>query len=84
MTAIAKKLDAKLKRLSPEKARQVETLVSELLDLVGQPVVAAKPANGRRISRRADPLFADKAVYRGNSPADLAVDHDHYLYDSEA
>lgn len=80
MTAIARKLDAKLKRLSPEKARQVEILVGELLDLVGQPGVPARPANGRRISRRADPMFADKAVYRGASPADLAVNHDHHLY----
>ena len=27
-----------------------------------------------------DPLFADDAVFRGDSPADLAKNHDSYLY----
>lgn len=27
-----------------------------------------------------DPLFADKAVYTGDAPADLSADHDRYLY----
>ncbi len=30
-----------------------------------------------------DPLFADKAVFSGESPADLAVDHDRYLYGAD-
>jgi hypothetical protein len=33
------------------------------------------------ISRRAeDPLFANLAVFRGDAPADLAQNHDEYLY----
>jgi predicted DNA-binding protein len=28
-----------------------------------------------------DPLFADEAVFSGESPSDLAKNHDHYLYD---
>ncbi len=27
-----------------------------------------------------DPLFADDAVFDGDAPADLAVNHDEYLY----
>lgn len=30
-----------------------------------------------------DPLFADSAVYEGDTPADLASDHDGYLYGSD-
>ena len=29
----------------------------------------------------ADPLFADEAVWSGRAPADLAANHDRYLYD---
>jgi len=32
------------------------------------------------VSRDADPLFADHAVYKGRAPADLAAEHDAYLY----
>ena len=28
-----------------------------------------------------DPLFADRVVYQGETPADLARRHDDYLYD---
>ncbi len=31
-------------------------------------------------SARQDPFFADKAVYRGKAPRDLAKNHDKYLY----
>ncbi len=31
--------------------------------------------------RERDPLFADEAVFSGESPNDLAKNHDHYLYD---
>jgi hypothetical protein len=33
-----------------------------------------------RADPKADPLFADRAVYRGSAPTDLSVDHDAYLY----
>jgi len=31
-------------------------------------------------SRADDPLFADKTVFRGDGPADVAAKHDEYLY----
>ena len=34
-------------------------------------------------SRVSDPLFADKRVFSGETPADLAENHDHYLYEME-
>lgn len=30
-----------------------------------------------------DCFFSDKAVYQGDSPADLSVDHDAYLYGNQ-
>ena len=30
--------------------------------------------------RTDDPLFSDTAVHRDNGPADLALNHDNYLY----
>lgn len=35
-------------------------------------------------SRAEDPLFADRAVYEGEAPSDLAARHDDYLYDEPA
>ena len=34
---------------------------------------------GRSMSQK-DPLFADKAVFRGSAPRDLSKNHDRYLY----
>jgi hypothetical protein len=31
--------------------------------------------------RAADPLFADTAVFLGDTPPDLSLHHDRYLYD---
>jgi hypothetical protein len=33
--------------------------------------------------RTADPLFADKEVFSGEAPTDLARNHDHYLYETK-
>ncbi len=33
--------------------------------------------------RTDDPLFKDEAVYKGNTPKDLAERHDEYLYGDE-
>lgn len=30
-----------------------------------------------------DPLFTDSAVFTGNTPSDLAANHDHYLYETD-
>lgn len=34
--------------------------------------------------RTDDPLFKDEAVYKGETPKDLAERHDEYLYEEEA
>ncbi len=34
-------------------------------------------------TRANDPLFADRAVFEGDTPADLAANHDQYLYESD-
>jgi hypothetical protein len=34
-------------------------------------------------NRTSDPLFADKRVFSGESPADLSVNHDYYLHEAE-
>ena len=34
--------------------------------------------------READPLFADRAVFTEETPADLSTDHDRYLYGEDA
>jgi len=34
-------------------------------------------------SRASDPLFADKGVFEGDAPADLAQNHDRYLYEAD-
>ena len=35
-------------------------------------------------TRAEDSLFADRAVYEGDAPANLAAEHDEYLYDDSA
>jgi hypothetical protein len=34
--------------------------------------------------RATDPLFADKEVFVGDAPSDLAENHDRYLYEGDA
>ena len=41
---------------------------------------ALEPTDGEPSSDTTDPLFADDAVFRGQTPADLAESHDDYLY----
>ena len=38
-------------------------------------------SEGKRRERKADPLFADTAVFQGKGPKDLSVNHDKYLYE---
>jgi len=40
--------------------------------------LALESTEGNRLED--DPLFADDAVYQGKTPADLAKNHDTYLY----
>jgi hypothetical protein len=34
-------------------------------------------------NRAVDPLFADKQIYTGDAPFDLAENHDRYLYEGD-
>ena len=36
-----------------------------------------------KLSRSDDPLFSDKAVFDGEGPDDVALNHDRYLYEDE-
>ena len=36
-----------------------------------------------KMGRDDDPLLCDDAVFRDEAPADLAAEHDRYLYDGE-
>lgn len=41
---------------------------------------ALKNPNFQQSGRGEDPFFADDAVFRGDAPDDLALNHDEYLY----
>ena len=41
---------------------------------------ALEPTDGEPSIDTTDPLFADDAVYSGETPSDLAESHDDYLY----
>ena len=47
-------------------------------ELIRQSLEAALRGNVGEVHE--DPLFTDKAVYRGPVPANLSVDHDDFLY----
>jgi predicted DNA-binding protein len=41
---------------------------------------ALEPTDGEPAADTTDPLFADDAVFSGETPSDLAESHDDYLY----
>ena len=51
-------------------------------ELIRQSLEAALRGNAGEV--RDDPLFRDRAVWDGPTPANLAADHDEYLYGEEA
>ena len=79
MTAIAKRLDEKLKHWRSPTARKVEKLVADLIALADR---ETQPGQLRHKSKswKRDSFFADKRVFRGKTPKDLAANHDRYLY----
>ena len=81
MTAIAKQLDAKLKSWRSPTALKVEKLVAEIIDRADRENRPTKSTR-KRLSRNGDTFLADKKVFRGKTPANLAANHDHYLYGS--
>jgi hypothetical protein len=80
MIAIAKHLDAKLRVWRSPTAHKVERLVADIIALADREVPAAKTAR-RSAARSRDAFFADKKVFPGRTPKDLAANHDRYLYD---
>ena len=79
MTAIAKKLDAKLKLWRSSTAEKVEALVSHLIAQADRETPPTKPPR-KPSARRDDAFLADKKVFRGATPKDRAANHDRYLY----
>lgn len=66
-------LPAELKHRAEQAAHAEEISLGELLRTSLEAYLQQR--HGR------DPLFADEAVFHGETPADLAHDHDRYLYD---
>ncbi len=79
MTAIAKQLDAKMKVWRTPTARKVEKLVADIIALADRETLASKTTR-KPSPKNANALFADKKVFRGSTPKDLAAGHDRYLY----
>ena len=84
MTAIAEQLERKLKQWPPATARKVTKVVSEIISLADRNSLEKKRVAKTKKSRKEDPLFADKEVWHGPTPPDLAAKHDDYLYGDNA
>jgi len=71
-------LPADLRHRSIQRARQRGLSFGELVRESLSSELERDAAN-----RGGDPLFDDRAVYKGRAPTDLAVAHDAYLYGKE-
>jgi predicted DNA-binding protein len=70
---IPEDLKTRAERRARRTGSSLGALVRESLEAaLREPVAAAE-----------DPLFADRAVFRGSLPKDLAAEHDTYLYGDE-
>ncbi len=83
MTAIVQILDAKLKQWRPATARKVVRQVTAIIKSAEQETRRKRPARSSVSHPARDPLLADQASFAGRTPADLAGNHDRYLYDVE-
>lgn len=80
MTAIAKQLDAKLKLWRSPTAHKVEKLVADIIALADREMPA--PKTPRKVATpSSDAFLADKKLFSGPTPKNLAAHHDRYLYD---
>jgi hypothetical protein len=70
-------LPPELKEKAIRRAREKGISLGEFLR---ESLVLALNSNVAQ-NRKDDPLFADKAVFEGAVPSDLAEHHDQYLYD---
>ncbi|MEI8045415.1 MAG: hypothetical protein WCL11_28660, partial [Verrucomicrobiota bacterium] len=64
----------------PPTAHKVERLVADIIELADREIPAAKTAR-QSAARSRDAFLADKKVFPGQTPKDLAANHDRYLYD---
>ena len=65
-----------LKMQATRKARRMGISLGELIRISLMKILSISPK-----SLEQDPLFADKAVFTGRVPKDLAKEHDRYLYE---
>ncbi len=79
MTAIAKQLDAKLKLWRSPTAQKVEKLVADIIALADREAPKGKSPR-QSASKNGDAFLADKKIFRGRTPKDLAANHDRYLH----
>jgi len=73
-------LPAELKDKTMRMARQLGISFGEMVRTTLEQAVS-RGAGGRRRDRSKDPLLSDCAVFQGEGPTDLSVNHDKYLYD---
>jgi predicted transcriptional regulator len=71
-------LDNTLKRRLKDKARKMNISMAELIRMAISRFIDSK---GDDSGYERDSLFADQAVFTGESPEDLSFNHDKYLYD---
>jgi hypothetical protein len=79
VTAIAKQLDARLKSWRSPTAQKVEKLVADIIALADREGPVPKSPS-KRVAKPGDPFLADRKVFRGRTPKDLAANHDRHLY----
>ncbi len=73
-------LPARLKRVAARRARSLGLSFGEFVRRAIEKAV--RETASRRDDR--DPLWRDRAVFRGPVPADLSTRHDYYLYGEES
>lgn len=69
-------LEDNLRHQAGVRARQMGISLGELIRLSLKSVLGQADNKKERV----DSLFADRAVFAGDVPADLALHHDDYLY----
>lgn len=69
-----------LKARAQQRARELGISVGELI----RRALEAELSSSKSGSRSDDPLFTDQTVFDGESPSDLAENHDRYLYGEDA
>jgi len=74
-------LPSKLKLQARRQARKRGVSLSALVRESLASTLGAGEVDKRKSSRASDSLFADEAVFIGDAPIDLSLNHDRYLYE---